>query len=102
MSQRLKLNAIHFATSLDNEKALLDTSTLTLESKPFPSAVFPNAAYGSTDSPVCVDNLASTRTSKKQLGVVSKKGRGTTCLTIGVVVLVIVIFVWTYLLIKFT
>ena len=33
MSHRLKLNAIHFASSLENEKALLDTSTDTLGSE---------------------------------------------------------------------
>lgn len=33
MSHRLKLNAVHFANSLDDEKSLLDTSTEVLESK---------------------------------------------------------------------
>lgn len=33
MSHRLKLNALHFANSLEDEKAMLDTSTEVLESK---------------------------------------------------------------------
>jgi hypothetical protein len=33
MSHRLKLNAVHFANSLEDEKSLLDTSTEILESK---------------------------------------------------------------------
>jgi hypothetical protein len=33
MSHRLKLNAVHFANSLEDEKSLLDTSTEVLESK---------------------------------------------------------------------
>ncbi len=32
MSLRLKLNALHFASSLNEEKPLVDTSTLVLES----------------------------------------------------------------------
>jgi hypothetical protein len=40
--------------------------------------------------------------SKGKLATVSTKSRGTTCMTIGIVVLVIVLFIWTYLLIKFT
>ncbi|KAK8864633.1 hypothetical protein IAR55_001883 [Kwoniella newhampshirensis] len=79
MSHRLKLNAIHFATSLENEKTMLEDSGEVLEK-----------------------NLAATRSSKKTLSSVSKKGRGTTCLTLGVVILVLVLFVWTYMLIRFT
>lgn len=37
MSHRLKLNAVHFANSLESEKSLLDTSTDVLESKPSPT-----------------------------------------------------------------
>jgi len=33
MSHRLKLNAVHFANSLEDEKSLLDDSTDVLESK---------------------------------------------------------------------
>jgi len=33
MSHRLKLNAVHFANSLEDEKSLLDTSTEVLDSK---------------------------------------------------------------------
>ncbi|OCF38536.1 hypothetical protein I317_07692 [Kwoniella heveanensis CBS 569] len=79
MSHRLKLNAVHFSNSLEKEKGILETSQEVLEK-----------------------NLASTRSSKKQLSSVSKKGRGTTCLTLGVVVLVMVLFIWTYMLIRFT
>ncbi|WVR06839.1 hypothetical protein IAU60_003875 [Kwoniella sp. DSM 27419] len=79
MSHRLKLNAVHFARSLDNEKEILETSQQTLEK-----------------------NLGATRSSKKHLSSVSSKGRGTTCLTLGVVVLVMVVFIWTYMLIRFT
>ncbi|KAL1411611.1 hypothetical protein Q8F55_002575 [Vanrija albida] len=79
MSHRLKLNAVHFANSLEEEKALLESSQGVLER-----------------------NLETTKQSKGTLSKVSSKGRGTTCLTIGVVLLVIVLFVWTYLLIRFT
>ncbi|WWD17058.1 hypothetical protein CI109_101495 [Kwoniella shandongensis] len=79
MSHRLKLNAIHFASSLENEKTMLEDSQEVLEK-----------------------NLSATRSSKKSLSSVSKKGRGTTCLTLGVVILVMVLFVWTYMLIRFT
>ncbi|WVF71224.1 hypothetical protein IAT40_006024 [Kwoniella sp. CBS 6097] len=79
MSHRLKLNAVHFSNSLEKEKGILETSQEVLEK-----------------------NLASTRSSKKQLSSVSKKGRGTTCLTLGVVILVLVLFIWTYMLIRFT
>ncbi|KAK1924044.1 hypothetical protein DB88DRAFT_488940 [Papiliotrema laurentii] len=79
MSHRLKLNAVHFSNSLEAEKALLETSQETLE-----------------------NNLTATRSSKKNLSAVSKKGRGTTCMTLGVVILVLIIFVWTYMLIRFT
>jgi len=48
------------------------------------------------------DNLVATRSSKKTLSTVSRKSRGTTCMTLGIVALVLVIFVWTYMLIKFT
>jgi hypothetical protein len=48
------------------------------------------------------ENLDSTRSSKKHLGTVSSKSRGTTCMTLGIVVLVMVLFVWTYMLIRFT
>ncbi|TXT07199.1 hypothetical protein VHUM_03369 [Vanrija humicola] len=79
MSHRLKLNAVHFANSLEEEKTLLESSQNVLER-----------------------NLETTKESKGTLSKVSSKGRGTTCLTIGVVLLVIVLFVWTYLLIRFT
>lgn len=49
-----------------------------------------------------VGNLVATQASKKQLGTVSSKGRGTTCLTLGVIILALIIFVWTYMLIRFT
>jgi hypothetical protein len=48
------------------------------------------------------ENLAGTRSSKKSLSSVSSKGKGTTCMTLGVVLLVMIIFVWTYMLIRFT
>ncbi|ORX35666.1 hypothetical protein BD324DRAFT_631085 [Kockovaella imperatae] len=79
MSNRLKLNAIHFASSLNDEKDLLESSQTTLE-----------------------NNLVATRSSKQDLAKVSKKGRGTTCMTLGIVILVLIIFVWTYMLIRFT
>ncbi|KAL7421996.1 hypothetical protein Q5752_003768 [Cryptotrichosporon argae] len=79
MSQRLRQNAIHFANSLEEEKSLLDSSSNVLEK-----------------------NLANTQASKTKLSTVRKKGRGTTCLTVGVVLLVLILFIWTYLLIKFT
>ncbi|WRT66593.1 uncharacterized protein IL334_003552 [Kwoniella shivajii] len=79
MSHRLKLNAVHFANSLENEKSLLEDSQNVLE-----------------------NNLTATRSSKKHLSSVSSKGRSTTCLTLGVVFLVMILFVWTYMLIRFT
>ncbi|EIW70557.1 hypothetical protein M231_07769 [Tremella mesenterica] len=79
MSHRLKLNAVHFANSLEEEKASLDTSTDVLEK-----------------------NLTATRQSKSNLSKVSKKGRGTTCMTLGVVILVMLLFMWTYMVIRFT
>ncbi|WVW84226.1 hypothetical protein I302_106256 [Kwoniella bestiolae CBS 10118] len=79
MSHRLKLNAVHFSNSLENEKNILENSQNTLE-----------------------NNLTVTKSSKKHLSSVSSKGRSTTCLTIGVVVLVMVMFIWTYMLIRFT
>ncbi|WWD03257.1 hypothetical protein V865_001308 [Kwoniella europaea PYCC6329] len=79
MSHRLKLNAVHFANSLENEKSIMENSQNTLE-----------------------NNLTVTKSSKKHLSSVSSKGRSTTCLTIGVVILVTVMFIWTYMLIRFT
>lgn len=46
MSHRLKLNAVHFANSLEDEKSLLDTSTEVLESK---SASLSNALQDQAD-----------------------------------------------------
>ncbi|OCF60885.1 hypothetical protein L486_00529 [Kwoniella mangroviensis CBS 10435] len=79
MSHRLKLNAVHFANSLENEKSIIENSQNTLE-----------------------NNLTVTKSTKKHLSSVSSKGRSTTCLTIGVVLLVMVMFIWTYMLIRFT
>lgn len=95
MSHRLKLNAIHFSNSLEAEKSLLDSSQQTLESKVEKRALEISKADIS-------GNLTSTQSSKKQLSAVSKKGRGTTCLTLGVILVVLIIFVWTYMLIRFT
>ncbi|KAK4683724.1 hypothetical protein P7C73_g6507, partial [Tremellales sp. Uapishka_1] len=79
MSHQLKLNAIHFATTLENEKSTMEDAQTVLEK-----------------------NLVTTRSSKKDLSSVSKKGRGTTCLTFGVIILVMVIWIWVYMLIRFT
>ncbi|ODO06428.1 hypothetical protein L198_01660 [Cryptococcus wingfieldii CBS 7118] len=79
MSHRLKLNAVHFSNSLENEKHLIDDSQDALEK-----------------------NLASTRTNKKGLATVSKKSRGTTCMTFGIILMVLLLFMWTYMLIRFT
>lgn len=79
MSHRLKLNAIHFSNSLEEEKGMMQRSEDTLES-----------------------NLAATKESKGTLSKVSTKGRSTTCMTIGVIVAVILLFVWTLMLIRFT
>jgi hypothetical protein len=94
MSHRLKLNAVHFATSLEGEKTLLQSSQDVLESMSSPKLGNP--------PDVLAENLESTRTSKKHLGTVSSKSRGTTCMTLGIVILVLVLFVWTYMLIRFT
>lgn len=97
------MNAIHFANSLEDEKSLLDDSSEVLES------MFLLLHFSTNSScswlivlVTTIENLALTRKSKKQLSTVSKKGRGTTCLTLGVVIFVMVVFVWTYLLIRFT
>ncbi|BEI82969.1 hypothetical protein CcaverHIS002_0308370 [Cutaneotrichosporon cavernicola] len=79
MSHRLKLNAIHFSNSLEEEKGMLQHSEDTLES-----------------------NLTATKESKGTLSKVSTKGRSTTCMTIGVIIAVILLFVWTLMLIRFT
>lgn len=79
MSHRLKLNAVHFSNSLEEEKIMLQTSQDVLEK-----------------------NLESTKSSKGTLSKVNTKGRSTTCMTIGVVVVVIVLFAWTLMLIRFT
>ncbi|WWC69975.1 uncharacterized protein I206_103919 [Kwoniella pini CBS 10737] len=79
MSHRLKLNAVQFSNALENEKSILEDSQNTLE-----------------------NNLTATKSSKNHLSTVSSKGRSTTCLTLGVVILVMVLFVWTYMLIRFT
>ncbi|KAL0255434.1 hypothetical protein I308_100238 [Cryptococcus tetragattii IND107] len=79
MSKRLKLNAIHFSNSLENEKHLIQDSQDVLEK-----------------------NLSTTKSNKKHLSTVSKKGRSTTCLTLGIILLVMIVFIWTYLLIRFT
>jgi hypothetical protein len=92
MSHRLKLNAIHFSNSLEAEKSILESSQQTLGSK------YP----GCRDMLTRQGNLTATQTSKKHLGAVSSKGRGTTCLTLGVILVVLIIFVWTYMLIRFT
>jgi hypothetical protein len=47
-------------------------------------------------------NLEKTQSSKTQLSAVTRSGRGTTCMSIGIVLLVLIIFVWTYMLIRFT
>jgi hypothetical protein len=49
-----------------------------------------------------IGNLVGTQSSKTHLSAVTRKGRGTTCMTLGVVLLVLIIFVWTYMLIRFT
>ena len=69
-----------------------------------PLRVLSRVSGSSRDCPAHApsENLVATRSSKKDLALVSKKGRGTTCMTLGVVVLVLVIFVWTYMLIRFT
>ncbi|ODO09153.1 hypothetical protein I350_02753 [Cryptococcus amylolentus CBS 6273] len=79
MSHRLKLNAVHFSNSLENEKHLIEDSQDALEK-----------------------NLASTRTNKEGLSTVSKKSRGTTCMTFGIILMVLLLFMWTYMLIRFT
>lgn len=79
MSKRLKLNAIHFSNSLENEKHLIQDSQDVLEK-----------------------NLSTTKSNKKHLSTVSRKGRSTTCLTLGIILLVMIVFIWTYLLIRFT
>lgn len=96
MSHRLKLNAVHFANSLEDEKSLVDSSTDVLESK------LRHLSQKLPGSDEVAENLSATRSSKKSLSTVSSKGRGTTCMTLGIVILVLIIFIWTYMLIRFT
>ncbi|GHJ89751.1 hypothetical protein NliqN6_6153 [Naganishia liquefaciens] len=79
MSHQLKLNAVHFSKSLEDEKGILEAST-----------------------EVLTRNLDRTQVSKKVLDSVRKKAGGTTWLTIISIVVVMIAFVWTYLLIRFT
>ncbi|GMK53623.1 hypothetical protein CspeluHIS016_0102090 [Cutaneotrichosporon spelunceum] len=79
MSHRLKLNAIHFSKSLEEEKGMLQHAEDTLDT-----------------------NLEATKKNKGTLSNVSTKGRSTTCMTIGVVIFVILVFMWTLMLIRFT
>jgi hypothetical protein len=104
MSHQLKLNAVHFSNSLEAEKALLDNSQSTLESEfRIRHSIAQSSSYERhTYAELILDNLVATKSSKKTLSAVSRKSRGTTCITIGVVALVLIIFVWTYMLIKFT
>lgn len=48
------------------------------------------------------ENLDGTLKSKGNLDQVSRKGRSTTCMQLGIMVTVFIIFVWTYMLIRFT
>ncbi|EJT45245.1 hypothetical protein A1Q1_06383 [Trichosporon asahii var. asahii CBS 2479] len=68
-----------FSSSLENEKSLLQNSQDVLE-----------------------QNLDGTLKSKGNLDQVSRKGRSTTCMQLGIMVTVFIIFVWTYMLIRFT
>ncbi|KAJ9101668.1 hypothetical protein QFC20_005201 [Naganishia adeliensis] len=79
MSHQLKLNAVHFSKSLEDEKGILEQSTEVLSR-----------------------NLDRTQISKKSLDSVRKKTGGTTWLTIISIIVVMVAFMWTYLLIRFT
>lgn len=48
------------------------------------------------------ENLDGTLKSKGNLDQVSRKGRSTTCMQLGIMVTVLLLFVWTYMLIRFT
>jgi hypothetical protein len=95
MSRQLKLNSVHFSNSMEQENALLQSSQDVLESE----LAYREFLY-LTDT--LAENLASTKASKGHLSTVSSKGRSTTCMTLGVVILVLVLFIWTYMLIRFT
>ncbi|KAH8090545.1 hypothetical protein HD553DRAFT_302709 [Filobasidium floriforme] len=79
MSHQLKLNAMHFSKSLEEEKSILESSQGVLE-----------------------NNLVKTQASKSKLSSVSSKSRSTTWLTIVSLLVVMIAWVWTYLLIRFT
>ncbi|KAJ9118161.1 hypothetical protein QFC22_004065 [Naganishia vaughanmartiniae] len=79
MSHQLKLNAVHFSKSLEDEKGILEAST-----------------------EVISRNLDRTQASKKSLDLVRKKTGGTTWLTVISIIVVMIAFIWTYLLIRFT
>jgi hypothetical protein len=101
MSSQLKRNALHFANSLEEEKAILETSQAALEGMSCPRSCCSHFVHHEP-LPNDTGNLEKTQTSKTQLSAVTRSSRGTTCMTIGIVLLVLIIFVWTYMLIRFT
>lgn len=97
MSHQLKLNAVHFSKSLEDEKGILEQSTEVLSRK----STQCTRVLACVDS-VAIGNLDRTQISKKSLDSVRKKTGGTTWLTIISIIVVMVAFMWTYLLIRFT
>jgi hypothetical protein len=99
MSHQLKLNAVHFSKSLEDEKGILEASTEVLQRT---SPLLRFLPLKLTLKPLCAGNLDRTQISKKVLDSVRKKTGGTTWLTIISIIVVMVAFMWTYLLIRFT
>lgn len=102
MSHQLKLNAVHFSKSLEDEKGILEASTEVLTRTSLP---LPRSSCAGTADPMWKHrpgNLDRTQVSKKVLDSVRRKTGGTTWLTVGAILAVMVAFVWTYLLIRFT
>jgi len=79
MAKHLKANALHFAGSLEKDKAVMESAESQLEKN--------------------VDKMSRTRT---QLKTVSSKGRGTTWLVLASVVGVIIAFMVMVMLIRIT
>lgn len=106
MSKQLRLNALHFAKGLEDEKGLLESAAETLESKFIEVARWMKngtlTGNGYWLLARIKENLSRTQSSKTKLSTVTKKTRGTTCLTFMTIVIVFVVWMWTYLIIRMT
>jgi hypothetical protein len=101
MSHRLKLNALHFSSTLNEEKTLLESSSTALESMSV-LLLLPVQLVANAIPRLQTANLTKTKTSKTKLSAVTSKTRGTTWLVLMSIVIVLIGWIWTYLLIRMT